>query len=303
MAGYDFAAQLDLYGPARRHLRQMSVQESRAYCRRLARSHEENFTVVNWLLSRYLQQHFCNLYSYCRWADDLADETGDGVAKGQLLDWWHQQLVDCYRGRVNHPVFVALAETIEEFQLPRQPFLDLLIAFRQDQTVRRYETFDDLLGYCGNSANPVGRLVLRLGRCYNDDDKVRLADSVCTGLQLANFCQDVARDYDRGRIYLPQQSCRRFGYTETMFHLREYNSQFRQLMIHEVDRAESYLSAGWPLVSCVGTELRGPVSLFISGGLAIVRAIRRANYNVWARRPTVSPWTKMRLMASACWYR
>ncbi len=214
------------------------LPQAQAYCRRLARTHYENFTVASWLLPRKLRQHFANIYAYCRWSDDLADETAGGAESLQLLDWWQSQLDDCYRGIATHPVFVALQSTIDEFDIPIDPFRDLLIAFRQDQTQTRYETFDDLLGYCRNSANPVGRLVLYLGRCH-DDRRGQLADNICTALQLANFWQDVARDYDRGRIYLPQESCRRAGYDEAMFARREFNPQFRQLLAGEVDRAES----------------------------------------------------------------
>src|SRR6185295_9685602 len=165
------------------------------------------------------------------------------------------QLRACYQGHARHPVFVALAETIREFEIPIDPFADLLVAFRQDQRVSRYETFEDLLGYCRNSANPVGRLVLYLGRCH-DEQRGELADSICTGLQLANFWQDVARDYQNGRIYLPQESCRRAGYEEAMFARHEFNSAFRHLLTDEVDRAEGFLRTGEPLVALVTKELR-----------------------------------------------
>ena len=180
------------------------------------RRHYENFTVASRLLPRRLRQHVCNIYAYCRWADDLADEIGDPQRSLALLDWWETQLRDCYDGRAAHPVFIALSETIRKFDIPAEPFLDLLVAFRQDQRVTRYETIDQVLEYCRCSANPVGRLVLYLGRCHTPE-RARLSDSICTGLQLANFCQDVARDWDRGRIYLPQADCRRFGYDEAVF--------------------------------------------------------------------------------------
>ncbi len=145
-------------------------------------------------------------------------------------------------------MFVALAETIREFEIPIDPFRDLLVAFRQDQTCKRYETFEDLMGYCRNSANPVGRLVLYLGKSH-DEERGKLSDAICTGLQLANFWQDVARDYERGRIYLPQESCRGVGYTEAMFARGEFNPQFRQLMIGEVERAAALFDVG-RAVSC-----------------------------------------------------
>src|SRR5262249_15546707 len=160
---------------------------------RLARTHYENFTVASVLLPRCLLRHFHNVYAYCRWADDLADETAGGAESLRLLHWWRQELYRCYEGKPHHPVMVALRSTIRRFDIPIQPFLDLLSAFEQDQVVKRYRTFEQLRGYCRLSANPVGHLVLYLLDCF-DHDRARLADCVCTALQLANFWQDVDRD-------------------------------------------------------------------------------------------------------------
>ena len=296
-----FAAELELYGPAAQRPKRLSLRGSRRYCRRLARRHYENFTVASLLLPRRLRPHFHSIYAYCRWADDLADETGDSLQSLALLDWWERQLEECYQGRPSHPVFVALTDTVEQFDIPPDPFADLLVAFRQDQRVTRYETFDQLLEYCRYSANPVGRLVLYLGRCH-DAERVRLADSICTGLQLANFWQDVASDWDRGRIYLPSAHCQRFGYDESRFARREFNESFRRLLAAEVAEAEGWLRRGLPLVGKVPGELRVDVSLFIHGGLAILESIRRQNYDVWSRRPVVSQSEKLRLLAR-CWWR
>jgi squalene synthase HpnC len=295
MSQPSFPDELALYGPGPAAQSCPSLAAAQAYCRRLARRHYENFTVASWLLPAELRQHFCNVYAYCRWSDDLADETAGGQQSLELLEWWQSQLDDCYRGVATHPVFVALAETIRQFEIPIEPFANLLIAFRQDQTCTRYETFDELLGYCHNSANPVGRLVLHLGRCH-DELRGRLADSVCTGLQLANFWQDIARDYKIGRIYLPQESCRRAGYDETMFARGEFNPQFRELLSGEVARAESLFDAGQPLVAQVSPALRIDVQLFIDGGRAILQAIRQLDYNVWRARPVVGKWKKFQLL-------
>ncbi|MBN1908899.1 MAG: squalene synthase HpnC [Pirellulales bacterium] len=301
MARKTFADELKQYAPgAPQPERPPSMGRSRRYCRRLARRHYENFTVASRIVPRRLQQHLCNLYAYARWADDLADETGDPAQAVALLDWWEQHLRACYRGQAIHPVFVALGDTIRRFDIPSEPLVDLLVAFRQDQRTTRYETFDELLDYCRYSANPVGRLVLCLGQC-NDAPRARLADSICTGLQLANFWQDVANDWDRGRIYLPQAHCRRFGYDESHFAKRECNDAFRQMLSAEVDEAEGWLRRGLPLVGLVPDELRLAVALFIRGGLAVLEAIRRADYDVWTSRPTVSRWTKLRLAADSWW--
>jgi len=301
MAIRGFALDLELYGPEARQVKHPSLSRAQKYCRRLARRHYENFTVASLLLPRHLRQHFYNVYAYCRWADDLADETGDPQRGLALLDWWEQELRECYQGHSQHPVFVALEDTIRQFAIPVDPFVDLLVAFRQDQRVARYESLDQLLDYCRYSANPVGRLVLYLGRCH-DPERARLADSICTGLQLANFLQDVALDWERGRVYLPQTHCRQFGYDESMFARRECNEPFRRLLAAEAAEAEGWLRRGQPLVPLVPEELRLDVALFIHGGLALVEAIRRNQYDVWSRRPVLSKLEKLRIVAR-CWWR
>lgn len=285
----------------------MGLEQAHAYCRQLAARHYENFTVASFLMPRHLRQHFCNLYAYCRWADDLADEIQPREKALALLDWWEKELNSLFQPdktgvKARHPVFLALAGTIPEFDLPRQPLADLLIAFRQDQAKTRYETFAELLHYCQNSANPVGRLVLYLGRCHSGET-ARLSDSICTGLQLANFWQDVARDFQHGRIYLPQEDLLRFGYPDEEFSTRTATNSFRDLLTFEVDRAEQFLREGAPLVRRVSQDLRLPVRLFLEGGLAIIAAIRRQRYDVWSRRPTVGKGTRLWLVAKALLWR
>jgi len=296
-----FPGDLELYGPQAQASPPLSPGKSRRYCRRLAKSHYENFTVASWLLPWGLRQHFYNIYAYCRWADDLADESGDPKRALALLNWWERELRDCYRGQARHPVFIALAQTIHEFEISQDPFVDLLVAFRQDQRVRRYEDFGKLLEYCRYSANPVGRLVLYLGRCYSHE-RAQLADAICTGLQLANFWQDVARDWDRGRVYLPVADCRRFGYDDGMFARREANEAFRRMMAAQVDQAEGFLRRGMPLVRMAPSRLRLDICLFAHGGLAVLDAIRARNYDVWSSRPVISKYQKLQLAAS-CWWK
>ena len=194
---WDFAAELRRWGPAGGVC--PSRNFARSYCARVARTHYENFTVTSVLLPRKLLSHFHAVYAYCRWADDLADESGGGDTALSLLAWWQRELQACYDGTPKHPVMIALQQTIRSKAIPREPFQNLLIAFRQDQTKPVYATFDELLQYCQNSANPVGHLVLHLFDCY-DAERAALSDFVCTGLQLANFWQDVARDLTIGRI-------------------------------------------------------------------------------------------------------
>ena len=275
-----------------------SEQEAQSYCERLARTHYENFSVATWFLPKRLRQHFFNVYAYCRISDDLGDETGDREASLLLLDEWEAQLNACYEGSPRHPVFVALASTVREFEIPRQTFADLLTAFRQDQTVTRYETFDDLLGYCHYSANPVGHLVLYLCS-YRDPERQQLSDFTCTALQLANFWQDVSADYDKGRIYLPLEDLRRFRVSESDIPSQRNTAQFREMMRFEVQRARGWFARGLPLVGKVSRELAIDIELFSRGGQEILNAIERQDYAVLGRRPAISKIGKLALVARA----
>ena len=275
-----------------------SLEQAQAYCRRLATRHYENFSVVTWFLPKRLHQDFYNVYAYCRISDDLGDEVGNPEHSLRLLDEWGQELEACYRGAPRHPVFVALAETVRACRIPKQPFADLLQAFRQDQVVTRYETFQDLLGYCRNSANPVGRLVLYV--CgYRDDMRQQLSDYTCTALQLANFWQDVAVDYGKGRIYLPLEDLRRFGATESQIAERRATSQFLELMKYEVERAREWFARGLPLAATLERELAIDIELFTRGGQEILKAIERQGFDVLKQRPALSKSRKILLMARA----
>ena len=275
-----------------------SEAEAREYCRRLARSHYENFSVASWFLPERLRQHFLNVYAYCRISDDLGDEVGDTVRSLQLLDEWETELNACYDGHPRHPVFVALAETVRKFEIPKHEFADLLTAFRQDQSITRYETFNDLLGYCKFSANPVGHLVLYL--CgYRDSDRQQLSDCTCTALQLANFWQDVSADFAKGRIYLPLEDLRRFGVNEQTIRDRENTSAFRAMIKFEVERAGEWFRQGLPLSAKVNRELAIDIELFSRGGQEILKAVERQNYAVLGRRPAISKTRKLALIARA----
>src|SRR6185312_7061435 len=275
-----------------------SLAEAYAYCERLARSHYENFSVATWFLPKRLRQHFFNVYAYCRISDDLGDETGDTATSLQLLDEWETELNACYAGSPRHPVFVALAGTVREFDIPKHEFSDLLRAFRQDQTITRYETFDDLLGYCRYSANPVGHLVLYL--CgYRDAERQQLSDYTCTALQLTNFWQDVSPDYAKGRIYLPLESLRKYGVSESDIAGKQNTPRFLELMQFEVQRAREWFDRGLPLVGKVNRELAVDLELFSRGGQEILNAIERQGYAVLGNRPAISKSRKLALVARA----
>jgi squalene synthase HpnC len=275
-----------------------SLEEARAYCERLAKTHYENFSVATWFLPRRLRQHFYNVYAYCRISDDLGDEVGDPQQSLELLNQWEAELDACYAGSPKHPVFVALAETVKECGIPKHEFSDLLIAFRQDQTVTRFEKFEDVLAYCRYSANPVGHLVLYL--CgYSDDERQRLSDYTCTALQLANFWQDVFVDYGKGRIYLPLEDLRRFGVTGEDIAMRRATPQFMALMKFEVERAREWFVRGLPLVKMVNHELAIDLELFSRGGQEILNAIEHQSFDVLRARPEISKSRKLLLVLRA----
>ncbi|MBX6361624.1 MAG: squalene synthase HpnC [Acidobacterium ailaaui] len=275
-----------------------TLEEARMYCQRLAESHYENFHVASWFLPRRLRPHFHSIYAYCRISDDLGDEVGNSQQSLALLDLWQQELDACYRGEARHPVFVALAETIRACNIPKDPFADLLVAFRQDQTITRFRTMEDVLGYCRYSANPVGHLVLYV--CgYRDAERFRLSDYTCSALQLANFWQDVIVDYGKGRIYLPQADMERFGVEEAVIADRNFTPQFRELMRYEVQYARQMFERGLPLIQMVDHELALDLDLFSRGGLEILHAIEQQDYNVLRARPVISKTRKAALLLRA----
>lgn len=275
-----------------------TLAEARAWCQRLTETHYENFHVASWFLPKRLRPHFHAIYAYCRVSDDLGDETGSREQGMALLDLWGQELDACYRGETRHPVFVALAETIREFDIPKLPFADLLVAFRRDQTIVRMQTMEDVLDYCHYSANPVGHLVLYV--CgYRDEERFRLSDYTCTALQLANFWQDVWPDYARDRIYFPQEDMHRFGVDESMIAEARFTPEFRELMRYEVEYARKMMREGLPLIGMVNRGLAIDLDLFSRGGLEILRAIEEQNYDVLKARPAISKPRKAALLIRA----
>src|ERR1035437_1055675 len=279
-----------------------SVTEAQRYTRRLATHHYENFNVVSWLLPKLLRQHFYNLYAYCRWADDLGDEIADPSRALELLDGWDQELQDCYAGHPSHPVFVALRQTIRACDIPIEPFSDLLVAFRQDQTVRRYPTWNDVLDYCHYSANPVGRLVLYL--CgYRDAWRQQLSDATCTALQLANFWQDVTRDMEKGRIYIPLEALAAHGLTEDDIVARRFDARYVSLMKELIDRTRDLFEQGLPLGRSVDSALRVDIEMFSRGGLAVLDSIEAIGYNKLQHRQSITKSEQLQLLVRALFQR
>ena len=304
-----------------------TLDAARQYCQRLALAHYENFTVGSRLIPRDKLQHIYAIYAYCRTVDDLGDEAAatpgepapdldttsllaarmpasleylaDDVPAYRLalLDLWQEELECCYSGRPTHPVMVALRESVKVFDLPQEPFLKLIEANRMDQRVQRYPTFQDLLHYCSHSANPVGHLFLYLFG-YRDKERQRMSDATCSALQLTNFWQDVARDFRKGRIYLPLEDMDRFGYTEDELARGECTPAFQQLMSFEAGRALDLFQQGAPLVATLDGVAKLDVALFTRGGVAVLEAIQKQRYDVLTRRPSLSRSRKAGLFLS-----
>ena len=271
-----------------------TLEEALAWCRHLAETHYENFHVATWFLPEKLRPHFHSIYAYCRVSDDLGDEVGSKESALALLDFWGRELEACYDGRTRHPVFVALRETIRACGIPKEPFADLLTAFRQDQIVTRYSDMNEVLGYCKFSANPVGRLVLyACGEA--SDEKFKLSDATCSALQLANFWQDVSVDWGKDRVYLPQDDMRRFGVSDQTIAAGVATDEFRALLRYEVEYARSLFAEGLPLNGMVSRDLAIDLDLFSRGGLEILRAVERCNYDVLSGRPAISKVSKLAL--------
>jgi len=271
--------------------------ESLSYTRWLATAHYENFHVVSLLLPKRLHQDFYNVYSYCRWADDLADEFPDKNQSLRLLAWWRQMLDEAYQGQASHPVFIALSGTLLKHQIPKEPFSDLLVAFVQDQTTTRYSDWNAVFDYCRYSANPVGRLVLYL--CgYRDSERQSLSDATCTALQLSNFWQDVSVDLRKDRIYIPLEVMRRHGYTEAQLFSGDEGAAFQAVMRDVVECAREQFQQGLPLIGMVDRRLSIDLELFSRGGLRVLEKIEKQHYRVLHRRPVVGKFERAGILAS-----
>ena len=277
-----------------------TIEQARLWCRQLATTHYENFHVATWFLPERVRPHFESVYAYCRVSDDLGDEVATPEIGMRLLTTWGEMLDECYEApeRSRHPVFVALRETIMACELPKSLFADLLRAFRQDQMVTHYQTWEELLEYSRYSANPVGRLVLLV--CgYRDEERARLSDKVCTALQLANFWQDVVEDADRGRRYLPAEYMDVFGVEDGQLAGRVFTPEFRAMMKALVDRTRAMLHEGGAITGTVDRELAVTLNLFRKGGDAILDGIAGQDYDTLRGRPVVTKVRKALLLGGA----
>jgi squalene synthase HpnC len=275
-----------------------SPETAQQFTKWLATHHYENFNIVSWLLPKKLHQHFYNVYAYCRWADDLGDEIPDSTRALELLAWWEHELDLCYEGRPSHPIFVALRQTILEKDIPKQPFADLLKAFRQDQATKRYPTWNAMIDYCVYSANPVGRLVLYL--CgYRDERRQLLSDATCTALQLANFWQDVSRDLQKGRIYIPLDLAALHGVSESEIVNRQFSDRYVSLMKDLITRTRQLFAQGYPLARMVDGRLSIDLEMFSRGGVAVLDAIGAMGYDTLNHRPSIGKGKQALLLGRA----
>jgi squalene synthase HpnC len=272
------------------------------YCERLTRSHYENFPVGSALIPKRLRKHFYSIYAFARIADDFADEGyGQGYSEGERLDLlneWRRMLMESLAGQASHPVFVALARTAAEFDLPAVLLEDLLSAFAQDVTLRRYESFDQLVDYCRRSANPIGRLILLLFG-YRDERRHQWSDDICTALQLANHWQDVAIDLDKDRVYLPEKDLSRFELSADDLTRRCASERFKRLIRFEVERARAMFARGKPLCTSVSGRLGLELRLVWLGGMRILDHIERNGYDVFASRPVITSTDKLKILLVA----
>jgi squalene synthase HpnC len=279
------------------------LEDSYRYCERLARSHYENFPVGSILIKKELRRHFYAIYAFARIADDFADEgyESEAYTESERIGWierWGEQLKDAFDGRARHPVFVALADTAARFALPIRLFQDLLSAFSQDVSVRRYQSFDQLKDYCRRSANPIGRLILLLFG-YTDPELHCKSDDICTALQLANHWQDVGIDLDKDRVYIPSEDMLRFGLTVESLRQQGATDKFKQLMAFETERARQLFLRGKPLCTEVSGRLGLELRVVWLGGMTILNLTEQNDFEVFQRRPSIGSADKLGILLTA----
>ena len=292
---YDFHKELELHGPWAKSA-PLDLKESFEYCSWFTRVHYENFSVISWFLPKSLKPAFEAVYAFSRWSDDLGDEAGSPEKSLELLRWWAGELDESFANpsKSKHPILKALATEAKKYLLNKEPFERLIRAFEMDQTKNRFATRKEVLFYCHHSANPVGEIVLSLFKA-NTKDNIALSDSICTGLQLANFWQDVSRDLEINRIYIPKEDMDQIGVTESDLWTRKTNSAIRELIRKEVDWAEECFLKGNSLPDKLGGPMGEQIRLFLMGGQAILRKIRQTNFNSLEQRPKLSKWDKLSL--------
>lgn len=307
----DVRSSLPRFGPDR--CEAVGEATARQWARELAWGHYENFSVLSGLVPAHLKDDFGAVYAFCRWSDDLGDEIGDRQRSTELLAWWREELKACVAGEPRHPVMVALAPTIRRHELPYDLFDRLIRAFELDQTQTRYESWNEVLGYCRDSADPVGRLVLMMLGEPRDEARFALSDKLCTALQLTNHWQDIRRDLvERDRIYVPNELIRAAGIADFEPRLREtirlghgcdptFFGQARSLVRTLVDRTWPLFEEGQTLFDQLAPPSRALVWLLAAGGARTLRQIELWNCETVLHRPTLTKASKLWLVMQAWW--
>lgn len=271
------------------------IERSFKYCEKITKSHYENFPVASRLIPKDKRKYIYSIYAFARKADDFADEPGM-IKEERLrcLDEWHNKLSKCYENNSNEnePIFIALGQTVKDFLIPIELLDNLLKAFRQDVVKNRYDTFEEVLSYCRNSANPIGRLVLMILN-YRDEKLFKYSDYICTALQLTNFWQDVAVDLKKDRVYIPHEDMRKFGYTIGELFESRFNDNFRELIQFEIEKTEGLFQRGKNLISLV--NFAKELKLIWLGGMEILNKIKKNKYNVFTKRPELGIFDKIKL--------
>jgi squalene synthase HpnC len=275
-----------------------TVARAYDYCEEFARAHTESYPVASRFVPPELRPHLVALYAFARSADDFADEPEYEGRRAEALDRWEEALHRCFHGEAEHPVFIALSDTIEKRDLPVPPLHDMLTAFRMDMEVRRYATFQALRGYTVRSADPVGRLLLALFG-YRDPALVRYADELSTALQLTNFWQDVAADAARDHVYIPAEDLHHFGLAEADVKALKLTPAMKNLLRFEVARTRALYERGRPLLDKVGKDLRMELTLIWLVGNTILDKIEAADFDIFAHRPSIRRRDQAVIMARA----
>jgi len=303
MARWSFAAELEQFGPAGSRREPLPLHRARRYCRWVARQIgcPRYFTLLGWILPAAAQQHVWNVIAYHAWVRAIVEQSPNEQLVPGLLNWWEQQLQACYRGQANHPVMVALGESIEKLGIAADPLADLLVAARQDHQRVRYHSQEQVLEYCRYAANPLGRLVLLVAG-YSDEPRTRLCDALCTGWQLMIFCRDLPRHLKENRLYIPVTHCQRFGCDAQVLTAGKASEQLRRLLAAELDAAAGWLQRAWPLANLVPRSWKLPVATGVAIGLEWIEQIRAMEFDVWARPPHI-PWWRMWEIVAQWWWR
>jgi squalene synthase HpnC len=275
-----------------------TVEAAYAYCEEFVRAHHEIYPVASRFVPATLRPHLMAVYAFARSADDFADEPQYEGGRVEALARWAEELHLAAHGEATHPVFIALADTIERRDLPVPPFEDLLSAFRTDMDVRRYSTFSALRSYTARSADPVGRTLLALFG-YREPELVRFADEISTALQLTNFWQDVAADAARDHIYIPAEDLHFFGVTEADIKTLKPTKPIRDLLRYQVARTRALYERGRPLLGKLGNDLKLELALIWLVGTTLLEKIEDADYDVFSQRPAIGKRDKARIMAKA----